>query len=102
MVAGRACSRCRQQPTSPAAVQRLVEPFLELTQLVVEGGAHVPRFGALRCDAERVGVVPDVLLAAELLDVLDRGDQGLDRGEGVLVGGLDLAETAPAIRPRAV
>ena len=49
----------------------------------------MPRFGPLRCDAECVGLLPDVLLAAELLHVLDRCGQGLDRGEGVLVGGLE-------------
>jgi hypothetical protein len=72
-----------------AAVVRLVEPFLELPQVVVGGGAHVPGFGSLRCDAERVGLLPDAFLAAELLYALDRCDQGLDRGDGMLVGGLE-------------
>ena len=38
--------------------------------------------------------MPDALLAAQLLYALDRADQCLERGEGVLVGGLELLHVA--------
>src|SRR6266566_2438552 len=74
---------------SPTAVDHLDEALVELSQLDVVCGAQVPRLGPLHCDAELVSLLQWALLAAELVHALDRGDEGLDRGERMLVGGFE-------------
>jgi hypothetical protein len=66
----------------------LDEALVELSQLDVVCGAQVPRLGPLHCDAELVGLLQSALLAAELVHALDRGDEGLDRGERMRWTGL--------------
>jgi hypothetical protein len=66
----------------------LDEALVELSQLAVVCGAQVPRLGPLHCDAELVGLLQSARLAAELVHALDRGDEGLDRGERMRWAGL--------------
>src|SRR5439155_20298691 len=59
---------------SPAAVEGLVEALVELAEVVVVAGAYVPGLGSLGGDAELEGLLPLVLVAAELGDALDPGN----------------------------